>query len=200
MPALCVALGIVGADSQPAFFTPTGYGTNVQTGGIPIKYDANGDVEVPGVAKETREFNGRQYVLEESIVGDVAVLRAWKADEYGNCVFRYSANNFSGPMARSAKMTIVEAEEIVPVGSLDPNHIHLPGIYVDRVCPSTEPKLIDKRVVRENVDASATLGGKSEKSEARQRRERIVRRAAEELTDGSYVNLGIVRTHLLRAR
>jgi 3-oxoacid CoA-transferase len=114
----------------PAFFTPTGTGTLVETGGITEKYKENqaGVEEVPGKPREVREFNGKKYLMEEAIKGDYAFIRVWKADEYGNCQFRYTQQNFSGAMARSAKMTIVEAEEIVKIGELDPNHIHLPGI------------------------------------------------------------------------
>lgn len=118
-----------GGAGIPAFYTPAGFGTAVQTGDIPIKYSPDGkSVEIPGKKRESREFNGKGYILEEAIVGDYAFVKVWKADAYGNAVFRYAAQNFSGAFARSAKMTIVEAEEIVPVGSLDPNHVHLPGI------------------------------------------------------------------------
>ena len=78
--------------------------------------------------------------MEEAIKGDVAFIRAWKVDEAGNVIFRYAAHNFSAAMARSARMTIVEAEEIVPIGSLDPMQIHLPGIYVNRIVKATTPK------------------------------------------------------------
>lgn len=115
----------------PAFYTPSGVGTPVETGGIAMKYKDNGkagEVEIPGKPREVREFNGKRYLMEEAIKGDYAFVRVWKADEYGNCIFRYAAQNFSGAMARGAKITIVEAEEIVPVGELDPNFVHLPGI------------------------------------------------------------------------
>lgn len=113
----------------PAFYTPSGVGTFVETGGIAERYaDGGKSVDVEGRPRETREFNGRKYLMEEAIKGDYAFVRVWKADEYGNCQFRYTAQNFSGAMARSAKVTIVEAEEIVKVGELDPNFIHLPGI------------------------------------------------------------------------
>lgn len=118
-----------GGAGIPAFYTPSGFGTAVQTGDIPIKYKEGGkEIEIPGKKHEVREFNGKSYIMEEALRGDYAFVKVWKADEYGNCVFRYSAQNFSGAMARNAKVTIVEAEEIVPIGSLDPNHIHLPGI------------------------------------------------------------------------
>ncbi|GAA6040660.1 hypothetical protein JCM8097_008092 [Rhodosporidiobolus ruineniae] len=181
-----------GGAGIPAFYTPSGYGTAVQTGEIPIRYKEGGkEVDIPGKPREVREFNGKGYIMEEAIKGDYAFVKVWKADEYGNCVFRYAAQNFSGAMARSAKMTIVEAEEIVPVGSLDPNHVHLPGIFVNRVVKSTEPKRVEFEVLREEKSddkaADASLG----KDEARLRRERIVKRAAKELKEGMYVNLGI---------
>ncbi|PRQ76068.1 hypothetical protein AAT19DRAFT_13090 [Rhodotorula toruloides] len=182
-----------GGAGIPAFYTPAGYGTAVQTGEIPIKYKEGGkEVEVPGKPRETREFNGKGYLMEEAIKGDYALVKVWKADEYGNCVFRYAAQNFSGAMARSAKMTIVEAEEIVPVGSLDPNNVHLPGIFVNRVVQSTAPKQIEIEVLREEASAGGSASEAAMgKDEARLRRERIVKRAAKELKEGMYVNLGI---------
>ncbi|GAA5842856.1 hypothetical protein JCM11251_005827 [Rhodosporidiobolus azoricus] len=180
-----------GGAGIPAFYTPSGYGTAVQTGEIPIKYKEGGkEVDIPGQPREVREFNGKGYIMEEAIKGDYAFVKVWKADEYGNCVFRYAAQNFSGAMARSAKMTIVEAEEIVPVGSIDPNEVHLPGIFVNRVVKSETPKRVEFEVLREeksDAASDASLG----KDEARLRRERIVKRAAKELKEGMYVNLGI---------
>ncbi|KAG9098347.1 hypothetical protein FRC06_006512 [Ceratobasidium sp. 370] len=184
----------------PAFFTPTGFGTAVQAGGMPIKYKegSDGEVEIPGLAKEVREFGGRKYILEESLPGDYAFVRAHKADAFGNLQFRYTTQNFSAVMARAAKLTIVEAEEIVPVGSIDPQHVHVPGVYVDRIVPATAPKEIEFRTTTPDknapVDVEATLG---EKGEARERRERIVKRAAKELKDGYYVNLGIGMPNLV---
>ncbi|CEQ42254.1 SPOSA6832_04057 [Sporobolomyces salmonicolor] len=172
-----------GGAGIPAFYTPSGFGTAVQTGEIPIRYKEGGkEVDIPGKPRESREFNGKGYIMEEAIKGDYALIKVWKADEYGNCIFRYAAQNFSGAMARSAKMTIVEAEEIVPVGELDPNHVHLPGIFVNRVVKSETPKRVEIEVLREEKGTSsdASLG----KDEARQRRERIVKRAAKELKEG----------------
>lgn len=101
----------------PAFYTPSGFGTAVQTGEFAERYESDGKtVAIPGTPREAREFNGKGYLLEHAIKGDVALVHVWKADAYGNCIFRYSAQNFSGAMARSATLTIVEAEEIVPVG------------------------------------------------------------------------------------
>jgi 3-oxoacid CoA-transferase len=92
----------------PAFYTPTGYNTPVQFGTIPMRYNADGEVVEYPKPRETRNFGGREYILEESIKGDIALIRAWKVDEAGNAIFRYTANNFSSAMARSAKITIVE--------------------------------------------------------------------------------------------
>jgi 3-oxoacid CoA-transferase subunit A len=104
-----------GGAGIPAFYTRTGVGTIVAEG------------------KETRKFNGELYMLEESIRADLAIIKAWKADEAGNILFRKTARNFNQPMATASSMTIAEVEEIVPVGSLDPDSIHLPGIYVKKL-------------------------------------------------------------------
>lgn len=119
-----------GGAGIPAFFTATGYGTPV------------------GEGKEVREFNGRHYILEESITGDFAIVKAWKADRYGNLVFRHTAQNFNPLAATAGKITVVEVEEIVEPGELDPTHIHTPGIYVDRVIKGTFEKRIEQRTVR----------------------------------------------------
>ncbi|GAA6007789.1 hypothetical protein JCM11491_003964 [Sporobolomyces phaffii] len=175
-----------GGAGIPAFYTPSGYGTAVETGEIPIRYKEGGkEVDIPGKPRETRDFNGKGYLMEEAIKGDYALIKVWKADEYGNCIFRYANQNFSGAMARSAKMTIVEAEEIVPVGTFDPNHVHLPGVFVNRVVQSSTPKRVEVEVLFDD--------GTSEKpkDEASERRLRIAKRAAKELKEGMYVNLGV---------
>ncbi|KAJ7632154.1 hypothetical protein FB45DRAFT_1057293 [Roridomyces roridus] len=177
----------------PAFFTPTGANTAVEQGTIPCRYNEGGmsaGVAIAGIPKEAREFAGRRYVMETAIAGDIAFIHAWKVDESGNCVFRYASNNFSTVMARNAKLTIVEAEHIVPIGELDPNNIHLPGVYVDRIVTATEPKLIE--VVTLAPDPSAPKSSLApEKAAANEQRHRIAKRAAKELKDGFYVNLGI---------
>jgi 3-oxoacid CoA-transferase len=185
-----------GAFGIPAFYTPTGYGTAVQTGELVARYEkkSSSDSKEPPKPKEwtkpkeVREFNGRNYILEESIHADVAIVHVWKADEMGNCIFRYAASNFGAAFAKNAKMTIVEAEEIVPVGSLDPNFIHLPSIFVNRIVQATEEKSIEVITVAEEKSDSGKV---EEKSEARKRREYISRRAAQELKNGDYVNLGV---------
>ncbi|KAI0302123.1 3-oxoacid CoA-transferase, partial [Russula brevipes] len=179
------------AAGMPAIFTPTGASTAVEEGAIPIRYHEGGisnGVKIPGTSKECREFNGRRYVLESAIAGDVAFVRAWKVDEMGNAVFRYTANNFSSVMAKNAKLTIVEARtNIVPVGSLSPNSIHLPGIYVDRIVPATAEKQIEILTV---AQPQSDTRGESKLADL-DIRHRIARRAARELKDGFHVNLGI---------
>ncbi|KIM87523.1 hypothetical protein PILCRDRAFT_280068 [Piloderma croceum F 1598] len=177
----------------PAFFTPTGASTAVEQGLIPIRYNEGGisaGVKIPGIKKEAREIDGRRYVLEPSIKGDVAFVRAWKVDEVGNCVFRYTSNNFSTVMAKNAKLTI--AENIVPIGSLSPNAIHLPGIYVDRIVPATSPKNIEFTTLAPTAGTSSSEPALSpEKAKAQAQRHHIARRAAKEIKDGFHVNLGI---------
>ncbi|KAJ3867061.1 hypothetical protein EV359DRAFT_71442 [Lentinula novae-zelandiae] len=179
----------------PAFFTPTGASTAVEEGTIPIRYNPCGvstSLAIPGIKRETKVINGKKFVLEPSIVGDVAFVHAWKVDEIGNCVFRYGSQNFSTPMAKNAKLTIVEAEEIVPVGSISPNAIHLPSVYVDRIVKATVPKHIEivtlSKAGQEEISTSKLS---PEKATAQALRNRIAKRAAKELRNGFYVNLGI---------
>lgn len=120
-----------GGAGIPAFYTATGYGTPVAEG------------------KEVREFNGRPYILEESIKGDFAIVKAWKADHYGNLIYRHTAQNFNPLAAAAGRITVVEVEEIVEPGELDPAQIHTPGIYVDRLICGTFEKRIEKRTVRD---------------------------------------------------
>ncbi|EGY52055.1 CoA transferase subunit A [Neisseria shayeganii] len=120
-----------GGAGIPAFFTRTGVGTQVAEG------------------KETREFDGLEYVLERSLTADVALVKAWKADPSGNLVFRKTARNFNPDAATAGKTTIVEVEEVVENGALDPDQIHLPGIYVHRIIVNATPeKRIEQRTVR----------------------------------------------------
>ena len=116
----------------PAFYTPAGYGTEVAIG------------------KETREFNGKMYVLEEAFKADFAFVKAWKGDEAGNLIFKGTARNFNPAMCGAAKITVAEVEELLPVGSLDPNQIHIPGIFVQRIFQGeTYEKRIEQRTVRQ---------------------------------------------------
>ncbi|MDI1347897.1 CoA transferase subunit A [Aquabacterium sp.] len=122
-----------GGAGIPAFFTKTGVGTIVAEG------------------KETREFDGEVYVMERALVPDVALVKAWKADKSGNLVFRRTARNFNPAAAMAGKLTVVEVEEIVETGSLDPDAVHLPGIYVHRIVLNATPeKRIEKRTTQQN--------------------------------------------------
>ncbi|MEC8965422.1 MAG: CoA transferase subunit A [Pseudomonadota bacterium] len=118
-----------GGAGIPAFYTATGYGTPV------------------GEGKEVKEFNGRPYILEHAITGDFAIVKAWKADTYGNCIYCHTAQNFNPMAATAGKVTVVEAEEIVEPGELNPSEIHTPGIYVNRVIQGSFEKRIERRVV-----------------------------------------------------
>merc|ERR1712142_722505 len=105
----------------------------IEEGGAPIKYNSDGSVQIESQPKETREFNGNNYVMEEAIVGDFALIKAWKADKKGNIIFNKSAQNFNSAMAMAAKTTIVEVEEIVETGEIPPDNIHVPAVYIDRI-------------------------------------------------------------------
>ncbi|MGE8342449.1 MAG: CoA transferase subunit A [Flavobacterium sp.] len=115
----------------PAFFTPAGYGTEVAEG------------------KEAREFNGKMHIMEEAFKADFSIVKAWKGDEAGNLIFKGTARNFNACMAGAGKITIAEVEELVPVGTLDPNQIHIPGIMVQRIFQGEKfEKRIEQRTVR----------------------------------------------------
>jgi len=124
-----------GGAGIPGFYTKTGVGTVIAEG------------------KELKEFDGQTYVLERGIVADLAIVKAWKADATGNLVFRKTARNFNPPAAMCGKVCVVEVEEIVPTGSLDPDHIHLPGIYVHRIIQGQHEKRIEQRTVRKRETA-----------------------------------------------
>lgn len=117
--------------------------------GIPGFYTASGVGTLVAEGKETRAFEGRSYILERGIRADVALVKAWKADPWGNLVYRKTARNFNPPAATCGAITVAEVEELVPVGALPPDQVHTPGIYVDRIvhCPNP-PKRIERRVVR----------------------------------------------------
>jgi len=144
-----------GGAGIPAFYTPTGVHTAISEGGLPVLYNADGTVKKYSEKKETRSFDGREYVLEPAIRGDFAIVKAWKADRYGNLVYRRTAMNFNPMMATAAKVTIAEVEELVEVGSLDPDTIHTPGIYVHRVVVGEK---FEKRIERRTVRAAAGQG------------------------------------------
>jgi 3-oxoacid CoA-transferase len=160
----------------------------VEEGQIPVRHDESGNVVEYGKRRETRTFDGRHFLMETALPGDVAILRAWKVDKAGNCVFRYTTKSFAPLMAKAAKVSIVEAENIVEVGEIDPNDVNLPGIYIDRICPATVPSKIEVMKTRsEGNGEDPTVA----KTGAQARRNRIARRAAKELKQGFYVNLGV---------
>ncbi|KAI1299548.1 succinyl-CoA:3-ketoacid-coenzyme A transferase [Xylaria venustula] len=167
----------------PAFYTATGGKTFIETGEIPTRFTPEAVLE-KGRPRETRIFNGKSYVMETALPGDVAILRAWKVDEAGNCVFKYTTKTYAGLMAKAARLAIVEAENIVPIGSIDPDSVDLPGIYIDRIVPATAPK-------KAEVIKLAPKQSDSTKPDAADSRSRIARRAAKELKEGYYVNLGV---------
>jgi 3-oxoacid CoA-transferase subunit A len=144
-----------------AFYTPTGVGTLVAEGGLPWRYGPDGTVLERSPEKEVRRFGDRLMVLEEAIVTDVALVRAAVADRAGNCVFHAAARNFNPVAATAGRLTVVEAERVVEVGALDPDAVHLPGVFVQRVVALTAEqagrKGIEKRTVRRA--AGAQRGG-----------------------------------------
>jgi len=124
-----------GGAGIPGFYTKTGVGTVIAEG------------------KDVKSWNGQDYILEEGLFADLSIVKAWKADEKGNLIFRKAARNFNPPAATCGKICIVEVEEIVPTGSLDPDHIHLPGIYVHRIIQGDHEKRIEQRTTRKREEA-----------------------------------------------
>ena len=156
-----------GGSGIPGFFTATGVGTQVAEGGLPWKYDDAGNVIVSSPPKETKVFataeGDKEYVLEEAIVADFGLVRAWKGDRHGNLIYRQSARNFNPLAAMCGRVTIAEVEELVEPGELDPNDIHTPGVYVQRVVQLTPEQAADKKIervtTRPRPDASADASG-----------------------------------------
>jgi len=133
---------------MPAFYTVTGMGTQVAAGGLPWRYAEDGSVAVASPPKQTTEFDGRTYLLERSLPADFALVRAWKGDRHGNLVFRKAARNFNPVCAMAARIAIAEVEQLVEPGELDPDAIHLPGVYLDRVVALTSAQVVDKGIER----------------------------------------------------
>ena len=130
------------------FYTPAGVGTQVSEGGLPLRYDGAGGVAMASEPKETREFDGRQYVLEMGIRTDFALVHARTGDRHGNLVYEKSAQNFNPLVAMAGRITIAEVEELLEPGEIDPMRVHTPGIYVQRVVVVTDvKKRIEKRTV-----------------------------------------------------
>jgi 3-oxoacid CoA-transferase len=123
-----------GGAGIPGFYTLAGVGTIVQKGGFPIKYASDGKtVAISSEPRESKVFNGKEHILEESITGDFSLIRAWRADENGNLQFKKASRNFNPDVATAGKICIAEVEEIVPVGTFDPDQVHLSCVYVNRI-------------------------------------------------------------------
>ncbi|WP_280461546.1 CoA transferase subunit A [Nocardia carnea] len=141
-----------GGAGIPAFYTPAGVGTPISEGGLPWRYAPDGSVAVASPPKEVRVFGGRRYVLEESILADYALVHAAVGDTDGNLVFEKTALNFNPLAAMAGRVTIAQVEELVAPGELDPAHVHLPGVFVQRIVHSgPQSKRIEKRTVRQEA-------------------------------------------------
>jgi 3-oxoacid CoA-transferase subunit A len=147
-----------GGAGIPAFFTATGVGTQVADGGLPWRYAPDGSVALASPAKETRDFGGRTYVLEAAITTDFALVHAVAGDRHGNLVFHESARNFNPLCAAAGRTTIASVERLVEPGELDPDHVHTPGIFVQRVVvvgpqdDAVAPTRIERRTLRTRPD------------------------------------------------
>ncbi|KQV93470.1 MULTISPECIES: CoA transferase subunit A [unclassified Streptomyces] len=140
-----------GGAGIPAFYTPAGVGTQVAQGGLPWRYAPDGSIAVASPPKETRDFASRPYVLEHGITTDYALVRAWRGDRHGNLCFRRAAANFNPLAAMAGRITIAEVEELVEVGELRPDEVHLPGIFVQRVVALTADEAADKQIEKRTV-------------------------------------------------
>jgi 3-oxoacid CoA-transferase subunit A len=153
-----------GGTGIPAFYTPTGVGTMVAEGGIPLRYDSEGNVVEVSRPKEVREFDGERYVLETALTADFGLVRAAVGDRHGNLVFSESARNFNPLAGMAGRVTIAEVEQIVEPGEVRPEDVHLPGVFVDRVVLAQPgDKKIEKRTTRppgrrQSRESAADLG------------------------------------------
>jgi 3-oxoacid CoA-transferase subunit A len=147
-----------GGSGIAGFYTPSGAGTQVADGGLAWRFAPDGTVAVPSPAKERRRFGDREFVLEEAITCDFALVRAAKGDSYGNLVFNKSARNFNPVCAMAGRTTIAEVEDLVVPGAMDPDEVHLPGIFVQRVVVAgPAEKLIERRKVRSRAPVAHTM-------------------------------------------
>jgi len=176
-----------GGAGIPAFFTPTAYGTLIHEGGAPIKYNPDKTIAIASQPRESRNFNGRDYIMEEAITGDFSLVKAWKADKAGNLIFRKTANNFNLPMCKAGKVTIAEVEEIVECGEIGPDEVHVPGVYIQRVVKGDAYEKRIERLTYFKEPSEAKQGS----NPALEKRNLIIKRAACEFKHGMYANLGI---------
>lgn len=139
----------------PAFYTATGVGTQVANGGLPWRYGPDGQVVTASPTKPTQIFEThdgpREFVLEEAVIADFGLVRAWRGDRHGNLVYRRAAQNFNPLAAMCGRVTIAEVEELVEPGELDPDHVHTPGVFVQRVVVLTAEQASDKRIEKRTV-------------------------------------------------
>ncbi|MFI6692871.1 CoA transferase subunit A [Streptomyces sp. NPDC050433] len=135
----------------PAFYTPAGVGTLVADGGLPWRYGPDGEVVKASPAKEARVFDGEEHILEYGIMTDFALVRAARGDRHGNLVFHKAARNFNPLAAMAGRVTVAEVEELVEPGALDPDTVHLPGVFVRRVVPLSPAEAADKRIEKRTV-------------------------------------------------
>ncbi|MFD7499137.1 CoA transferase subunit A [Streptomyces sp. NPDC059832] len=142
-----------GGAGIPAFYTPAGVGTQVADGGLPWRYDGTGGVAVASPPKEVRAFGDIEYVLEHAIRTDFAFVRAAKGDRHGNLVFNKSSRNFNPLAAQAGRVTIAEVEELVEPGEIDPDAVHLPGVFVQRVVALTPEQAADKGIEKQTVSS-----------------------------------------------
>lgn len=140
-----------GGSGIPAFFTPAGVGTQIQEGGLPWRYHPDGSVAISSPPREVRVFDGREYVLERSVTTDYALVRAARGDRHGNLVFHRAARNFNPLAAMAGRITVAEVEELVEPGVLDPDEVHLPGVFVQRVVELTPEQAADKGIEKRTV-------------------------------------------------
>jgi 3-oxoacid CoA-transferase subunit A len=156
-----------GGTGIPAFYTPTGVGTLVADGGIPVRYDADGNVVATSPPKEVRRFGDREYVLETALTADYGLVRAAVGDRHGNLVFHESARNFNPLCGMAGAITIAEVEELVEPGEILPEAVHLPGVFVQRVVVvGGEDKKIERRTTRPRPSAATPAAAGTETTEA----------------------------------
>lgn len=151
-----------GGAGIPAFYTPAGYGTQVSDGGLPQRYDSTGAVVTASRPKEVREFHGEQFVLEESVTPEFALVHAAKGDRYGNLVYHATAMNFNPLAAMAGRITIAEVEELVEPGEIPPGSVQTPGIFVQRVVVVANPeKRVEKRTIALDRSLNSSKGAAS---------------------------------------
>lgn len=169
-------------NGMPAIFTPAGAGTLYSEGGIPLKYNSDGSVAIASPPRQTQMFDGKEYVMEPALRPEVSLVKAFKADTRGNLVFRGTSQNANPDCAVAGKVVLAEAEIIVEAGEIDPDEVHLSGVYVDHLIKARDNEKRIERLRETNAGKVTDISGG---------RGRIVRRAAKEFKDGMYVNLGI---------